>query len=416
MTTAPLTAATERAYRANIPRFYLYRLADGFQLWVPIWVVYLQQQRGLSLAQVTLLDGPFWVAMVLAEVPTGAIADHWGRKQSLLLGALSYTVAIFIFGISTTFWLLLGSYLVWAVAMTLQSGADTAFLYDTLAELGREREFRKVFGRGQAINVAAGFAGGLIGAPLAAATTLATPILISSAISLTTVTIVLGFTEPRRRQSEARGSYLQVMHEAGTLLVKRPALRSMIVLRGVLMGAGMTGFIFTQPFLSSFDVPVASFGVLLLPIRLASIVAALVVYRFVAPLGERRLLVLLTAGFAGAWLALGIFDTVYVFAMFALIAFCNAAATPLASDYISRHSPQHLRATMMSVSQMAVSLVLLLAEPGMGALADATSLQTAFLLAGTLVAVLGGAALLAWIAADRRAGRAEETPLAAGVS
>src|SRR5262245_46514321 len=146
MTNAPpLNAAAERAYRANIPRFYLYRLADGFQLWVPIWVVYLQQQRGLSLAQVTLLDGPFWVAMVLAEVPTGAIADHWGRKQSLLLGALSYTVAIFIFGISTTFWLLLGSYLVWAVAMTLQSGADTAFLYDTLAELGRDREFRKGF-------------------------------------------------------------------------------------------------------------------------------------------------------------------------------------------------------------------------------------------------------------------------------
>ena len=75
-----LSAAARRDLEANIRKFYVYRFLENLYLWLPIWVVYLQQQRGLSLAQIGALDAPFWLVSVLAEVPTGAFADRYGRR------------------------------------------------------------------------------------------------------------------------------------------------------------------------------------------------------------------------------------------------------------------------------------------------------------------------------------------------
>ena len=90
----------DMAYEANIRKSYIFRFLMEFQLWWPIWVIYLQKQRGLSLTQITLLDAPFFLLMVLAEVPTGAIADRFGRRWSLMLGSAFFALAIFIFAIA----------------------------------------------------------------------------------------------------------------------------------------------------------------------------------------------------------------------------------------------------------------------------------------------------------------------------
>ncbi|MCS7294534.1 MAG: hypothetical protein NZ761_03965, partial [Dehalococcoidia bacterium] len=144
--------AERQSYAGNVWKFYAFRGLVHFQLWLPIWVVYLTDERGFSLTQVTALDAPFWVLMVLLEVPTGAVADRWGRKTSLSLGALLYTATIVGFGLATTYWLVLASYLLWAVAWTLFSGADAAFLYDSLKAMGREAEYQKLYGRAWAVD------------------------------------------------------------------------------------------------------------------------------------------------------------------------------------------------------------------------------------------------------------------------
>ncbi|HZU76596.1 MAG TPA: hypothetical protein VFA70_07515, partial [Dehalococcoidia bacterium] len=61
---------------ANVRRLYLYCFLVNLQLWLPTWVLYLQRERGLSLGQITALDAPFWLIVVLSQVPTGAFADR----------------------------------------------------------------------------------------------------------------------------------------------------------------------------------------------------------------------------------------------------------------------------------------------------------------------------------------------------
>ncbi|MGK2964208.1 MAG: hypothetical protein ACSLFM_01230, partial [Tepidiformaceae bacterium] len=139
--------ATDR----NIRLLYAFWFLRDFQLWIPVWIVYLTINQGFSLTQVTGAEGLFLVAVVLLEVPTGAVADRWGRTISLGLGAMVLAACVLIFAFTTSFAVLVGSFLLWSVAQTLMSGADMALLFDSLKASGREAQFERFAGRGSAM-------------------------------------------------------------------------------------------------------------------------------------------------------------------------------------------------------------------------------------------------------------------------
>src|SRR5262245_13884897 len=81
---------------SNIPRYFAYTALKGFGfgLFLAVWVIYLQQQRGLSLSQAALIDVTFFVAAAFAEVPTGIVADRFGRKTSMVAGAALMSLGV----------------------------------------------------------------------------------------------------------------------------------------------------------------------------------------------------------------------------------------------------------------------------------------------------------------------------------
>ena len=83
------------SYRGNVWLLFTAQALLMFILWVPIWVVFLQG-KGLSLSEIGLLEAVAWVIAAAVEVPTGAIADRWGRKTSIGLGAFAYSLAMFL--------------------------------------------------------------------------------------------------------------------------------------------------------------------------------------------------------------------------------------------------------------------------------------------------------------------------------
>jgi MFS family permease len=112
-------------------------------------------------------------------------------------------------------------------------------------------------------------------------------------------------------------------------------------------------------------------------------------------------LVLVLVGLSSALAVLGAVPSVLAFAMFPLLRFCSATTGPIAADYVNRHSPQHLRATMASIASMAASVVMAVMAPLMGAVADHSSLEASFLAGAAVVLTLGSAAFVAWALASR---------------
>jgi MFS family permease len=384
--------------QANVWKYYAFHLFLNLQLWFPIWIIYLTKVRGLTLAQVTIIDIPFWLCIILLQIPGAALADRFGRKPVLVCSAGAFSLAIVFFGLATSFWLLLGSYLVWGIGFALLWGTESAFIFDSLKALGREEEYPRIYGRGWAVATSAQVVGTLIGAPLASATSLQTPIIASGAISAVAMLIAMTFREPavvdRTRMTP---SYGQIIRDSAQLVRTRPDVRYAIMYFGLITVGSIGVVFFFQPFLERHDVAVGAVGIWQTPMRLVGIIAALAAHRLMRDLGERRTFYMMPVMIVSGFLILAMWDSVYAQIAFPLINFALILSQPTVTSYLNRRVPSERRATVVSLTNLIRSVVLIPSAPLMGLLAEKVSYQAAYLAGGAIVAVVGLPLLIAWL-------------------
>lgn len=109
-------------------------------------------QKGLSLLEINLLNCCFMVANFLLEIPTGAIADFFGRKRSVIIGLWIYAFSFLVYFFSDCFWQFLIAEILGALAATCVSGALESLAVDEIYEKGEKSDsdllFRKAEIRG----------------------------------------------------------------------------------------------------------------------------------------------------------------------------------------------------------------------------------------------------------------------------
>ena len=103
--------------------------------------------RGLPIDQVIYLSAIFGAATLVVEVPTGYIADRWGRRATLQAGMICLALSQFINLFASDFLTFAASFIVLAFASACFSGTEEATLYDSLKELGRESQMTRYWGR-----------------------------------------------------------------------------------------------------------------------------------------------------------------------------------------------------------------------------------------------------------------------------
>ena len=384
--------------KANVWKYYAFHLFLNLQLWFPIWIIYLTRERGLTLAQVTIIDIPFWLCIILLQIPGAALADRFGRKPVLVCSAGAFSLAIVFFGLATSFWLLLGSYLVWGIGFALLWGTESAFIYDSLKALGREDDYLRIYGRGWAVATSAQVVGTLIGAPLASATSLQTPIIASGAISAVAMLIAMTFVEPTAvDRTKTNPTYGRIIRDSAHLVRTRPDVRYAICYFGLITIGSIGVVFFFQPFLENHNVAISAVGFWQTPMRLVGIVAALAAHRLMRDLGERRTFFLMPIMIIAGFAVLGMWDSVYAQIAFPLINFALILSQPTVTAYLNRRVPSAQRATVVSLTNLIRSFVLIPSAPLLGLLAEKVSYQAAYLAGGALVAVLGLPLLIAWL-------------------
>lgn len=387
----------DMALEANVWKSYVYRFLLQFQLWWPIWVIYLQQDRGLSLTQITLLDTPFFLLIVLAEVPTGAVADRFGRRTSLVIGSALFAVAVFIFGIAENYLVILASYTAWGLGQTFQSGSDTALLYDSLKGLGREEEFERINSRLWAMTSFAVLLAILIGAPIAELTSFSFPIVLSAVIAILGVPVALSMKEaPYAPAGEERERYFETITAGIRDAWHTAPLRYIIMFSGIMLAGTFTPLVFQQPFLAEHGVGTAGLGMWQAPVRAAGIASALLTGWYLLRMGQRGAFFALPVTLGVCNLALAGVDHGWMFAAFIGMGFVAGIQNPLLATYINKRIPSERRATMLSVQNLVGNVVFAVVQPCAGLLADTFGLRAVFLTFGLGTAVAGTAVLLLW--------------------
>ena len=386
----------ESPMHANVWKYYVFHFFLNFQLWWPIWIIYLTQERGLTLGQVTLIDVPFWINIILLQIPAAAIADRWGRKPTLLAAATAFAAAVTFFGLATNFWLILGSYMVWGVAFALLSGTESAFIYDSLKAMGRESEYPKIYGRGWAVATVGGLGGTLLGAPIADATSLPFPIIASGALAFIAAIAAFTFKEPLIRDHEVpHPSYGKIISESFAIVRQQPAVRYGILYFGLITVGSIGPIFFFQPFLVEHHVNLGEVGIWQTPMRIAAVVGALAAHRLITSAGERRTFYGMVLMIVASYALLASWDSVYAQVAFPVMNAMVVLSQPTVTNFLNRRVPSEQRATVLSLTNLARSAILIPCAPLLGALAD-VSLGASFAAGGVIVAVLGLPLLVLW--------------------
>jgi len=130
----------------NIPKNYLYVLLSNTSLSEAIWMLYLAW-RGLTLLQIGLVESVFHVTSLVMEVPTGIVADRFGRRTSRLLSRVMALIGTLLMIASRSFWGYALAFVFVALGYNLESGAGDALVYDSLVQAGRQDGYLRVKGR-----------------------------------------------------------------------------------------------------------------------------------------------------------------------------------------------------------------------------------------------------------------------------
>jgi MFS family permease len=393
-----------RSVALNVPLFYLYRFLRDAQVWIPVWVVFLTLEQGFSLAQVTAADGLFFLAVCVLEVPTGAVADRWGRSRSIGLGCLALTGALFVFAYTTSFAIMLLSFGIWAVAVTLMSGADLALLYDSLKAMGREHEYEKHAGRGEASLWIGAAAATFIGGPIAAFTSIQFTIFIGVGVTLLAAAVAFLMVEPPHRADPAKQvRYVDTIATGLRIVWRDRALRWLVIAGGVLGACLSAAMYLVQPLLLDRGVGVGFlFSSLQVPTLLAGAVAALLVATLLRKVGEVTFITAVVAIGVAAYTGLAIVPTLAAFAFIPVIGMLESAMMPLVTGYVNRRAPSDQRATVLSLESLSRGLFIAPLGPAVGAVADAHGVEWGFALLGIALSAGSLLVLPVWIRAHIR--------------
>jgi MFS family permease len=131
--------------KSNILKMYLFRFFSSFWLIVPVLIPYYKS-AGLAATQVYLVQSIFLAVVFLLEIPSGYLADVIGRKKTLIIGTFFLPAGLLVYYFSSSLAGFIAAELMIAVSLSFWSGADSALIYDTLKQLKKQGDYKKIQG------------------------------------------------------------------------------------------------------------------------------------------------------------------------------------------------------------------------------------------------------------------------------
>lgn len=140
--------------------------------------IYYVSQAGLNPLQLVLIGTIMELAILFFEIPTGLVADFWGRKKSFVIGTFIIGVAHLLEGSFPEFWAIAIGAALWGIGWTFISGAETAWIADEL----ENNELDLVFLKGARYGSVGSFLGIIVSVLIATAFSVQMAILIAGGL------------------------------------------------------------------------------------------------------------------------------------------------------------------------------------------------------------------------------------------
>jgi MFS family permease len=352
---------------------------------------------GLSNLEAFAANAFFTAGMVVFEIPTGIVADTWGRRVSYLLGTVTLAGSTLLYYL---LWQMHAPFWEWAIVsmllglgFTFFSGAVEAWLVDALHFAEYDGGLEAVLGRGQMVAGAAMLGGSVLGGVIAQVTSLGVPFLMRVGVLLAMFVVAfrvmkdVGFT-PVPMHSPLK-SMREIFDASLVYGLKNPPVRWVMLAAPFASGVGIYTFYALQPYLLELYGNEKAYSVA--GLAAAIVAGAQILGGYLAPrirkLFRKRTSVLILGSVLSASIlaALGLTNAFWLaLVLLTVWAMVFAAEMPIRQAYVNDMIPSKQRATVLSFDSLMGNSGGVVIQPVLGRAADAYSYSTS-LVFGSLV-------------------------------
>jgi len=349
--------------------------------------------RGMNLFEINLINMFFMGGIFLLEIPTGAFADIFGRKKSIVAGCFTLSLSMLIYYIGNSFWIFVIAEMIGALGLTFLSGALEAWVVDSLAYHGYDGELSHVFRRevyaSQTGIIFGSLAGGYLGER-----DLALPWL-ASAIGAFMVGCfaMMAFKENQMERKKFMLNFDPFRKTIKDSIAFGYGNKAVwfIVLFGMLSAVSIQGMNMQWPFVfqKTYGFSTSSLGWLFGAISVLTMFGGQLSKMFADKIKHEKNAIVLSQGITavgiiGASLMLGV---VPVLSFFLLHEMGRGMVGPIKQAYLNQRIPSEQRATILSFDSMMGRGGAVLGLLGSGYLAERSGIPLTWLVSGCILAV-----------------------------
>ena len=372
----------------QIKKFCAYGFLKNLKFFEPYLLIFLMG-KGIGLFEIGILIAVREIIINIFEIPSGLIADYFGRKKELYFSFSFYIASFLCFFCTNSFSAALLAMVLFGLGEAFRSGTHKAMIYTYLDSRGWQKDKTFVYGRTRSFSLIGSAFGSLTGILLILWVPSVTLIFLFSIVPYI-LDFLLILSYPRFLDSAdqtERPGIRQLLKGFGENFRRNRMLRNMLLEEGIFEST--ISFIkdLIQPIL---DAIIVGSGVVILSslnaednlhVILGLVYAALNLLgsyasrkAYVIKGGQSNLKCLygihLLLAVSMAVLALVSRNPLPVFAVYLFIYILFNIRKPLFVDEVDEHIEKRERATILSVSSQLKSLFLMLFAPPLGLLAD----------------------------------------------
>lgn len=165
--------------------------AAGLGVWSGTIYIYMKHIH-FTYGQINLFLTVFWITTFFSELPSGIIADTFGRLETVIVSTIIRAIGLLILTVSSAniLILLLSAFLT-GLGESLYSGAPDSWLVDKMQEMGLESTFGNIYSKTTFFTSITSLISGYIGANWLAHLSLKLPLIVGSMILLAIIPLLL---------------------------------------------------------------------------------------------------------------------------------------------------------------------------------------------------------------------------------
>lgn len=375
----------------NIFLFYIVRALFLPYLWIPVLYIYLTTNKGFDPAQAALLLSLQEFLLIFLEVPTGVIADKISRKFSVGLGYILAALPFLFLPMADQFYMFVLLFAVKAVGKALISGADTSLLYDTLVDLDRTKEYKKILNISKSLMMGVAATCIFLGGIISHYGSIDLTFILSFPLAMIGATAAFLMNEPetsRKAKVIQDRNYLLHTINSFTFITRRKTLLLLVVMLALTEGAAVNMKWYYSPIFVNLGFDLLAIGGVTTALYAAKSLSAAVGSKLLKHDQNARNVVVFSLVTALAFVLSAVFFVPVIVVMsLLLVILLTESLMSIFHEEIHRTFESHNRATAMSIVNVAVSLTATLTLNSFGLIQLHAGIQAALIfLATTFVA------------------------------